>query len=159
MLFRRIAGRSVKDPNSTDTRRLFFTLSPEQRLAIRQKLLQALNGESVSNVRNKVGDAVAAIAEQYTDSGESESAPSVAFEKALNVQTTDFSFFWNIGEPWPELLGVLFQASQSSDTGLRESAFRIFSTTPRIIEKQHEETVVGVFSKGFKDEHISVCLS
>ncbi|EAS32990.3 importin beta-3 subunit [Coccidioides immitis RS] len=131
VLFRRIAGRSVKDPNSADTRRLFFTLVPEQRLAIRQKLLQALNGETVSSVRNKVGDAVAAIAEQYSESG----------------------------EPWPELLGVLFQASQSSDTGLRESAFRIFSTTPQIIEKQHEETVLGVFSKGFKDEHISVRIS
>ncbi|KAI1948004.1 importin subunit beta-3 [Ophidiomyces ophidiicola] len=131
VLFRRIAARSVKDPNSTDSRRLFFTLSPDHRIAIRQKLLQALNGESVSNVRNKVGDAVAAIAEQYTESG----------------------------EPWPELLGVLFQASQSSDTGLRESAFRIFSTTPRVIEKQHEETVLGVFMKGFKDEHISVRIS
>ncbi|WEW55410.1 importin subunit beta-3 [Emydomyces testavorans] len=131
VLFRRIAARSIKDPNTTDSRRLFFTLLPEQRLAIRQKLLQALNSESVSNVRNKVGDAVAAIAEQYTEGG----------------------------EPWPELLGVLFQASQSPDTGLRESAFRIFSTTPRIIEKQHEDTVLGVFSKGFKDEHISVRIS
>jgi hypothetical protein len=61
-----------------------------------------------------------------------------------------------IGEQWPELLGVLFQASQSTDPGLRESAFRIFSTTPGIIQKQHEDMVAGVFSKGFRDENISV---
>lgn len=69
MLFRRIAGRSIKDPNSSDSKRLFFTLTPEQRLAIRQKLLQSLNSESTANVRNKIGDAVAAIAEQYTENG------------------------------------------------------------------------------------------
>jgi hypothetical protein len=60
-------------------------------------------------------------------------------------------------ETWPELLGVLFQASQSADHGLREAAFRIFSVTPGIIEKQHEEMVTSVFSKGFQDENISVC--
>lgn len=42
---------------------------PEQRLAIREKLVQALNGETVANVRNKVGDAVAEIAGQYTENG------------------------------------------------------------------------------------------
>lgn len=62
----------------------------------------------------------------------------------------------NIGESWPELLGVLFQASQSADPGLRDSSFRIFATTPGIIEKQHEEMVHGVFSKGASDENISV---
>lgn len=131
VLFRRISGRSIRDPASGESKRLFFTLFPDQRLAIRQKLLQSLNSEGVENVRNKVGDAVAAIAEQYTDSGEA----------------------------WPELLGVLFQASQSPDSGLRGSAFRIFSATPGIIEKQHEDTVVDVFSKGFKDENISVRIS
>jgi importin-5 len=60
------------------------------------------------------------------------------------------------GEQWPELLGVLFQASQSPEAGVRETAFRIFATTPGIIEKQHEETVLGVFTKGFRDDNISV---
>lgn len=55
------------------------------------------------------------------------------------------------------MLGVLFQASQSPEAGLREAAFRIFSTTPGIIEKSHEDAVVGVFSKGFKDDVVSVC--
>lgn len=65
--------------------------------------------------------------------------------------------FRSIGDQWPELLGVLFHASQSPESaGLRETAFRIFSTTPGIIEKQHEEAVLGVFGKGFKDENIQV---
>lgn len=62
-----------------------------------------------------------------------------------------------LGEQWPELLSVLFQASQSPEAGLRESAFRIFATTPGIIERQHEETVLGVFSKGFRDDNVAVC--
>lgn len=64
-----------------------------------------------------------------------------------------------IGEQWAELLSVLFQASQSPESGLRETAFRIFTTTPGIIEKQHEEAVLAVFTKGFEDENISVSSS
>jgi hypothetical protein len=69
--------------------------------------------------------------------------------------SSDFS---GIGDSWPDLLQILFTASQSPEAGLRETAFRIFTTTPGIIEKQHEDTVLGVFSKGFKDDNISVCL-
>jgi len=62
------------------------------------------------------------------------------------------------GEQWQELLGALFQASQSTDAGQRENAFRIFATTPGIIEKQHEEVVLSAFTKGFEDEDVSVRL-
>lgn len=51
---------------------------------------------------------------------------------------------------------MLFTASQSKDPGQREGAFRIFTTTPGIIEKQHENSVLTVFTKGFKDEAVSV---
>ena len=61
------------------------------------------------------------------------------------------------GENWSELLQVLFVASQSQDAGQREAAFRIFTTTPGIIEKQHEETVMGAFTKGFEDADVTVC--
>ena len=47
-------------------------------------------------------------------------------------------------------------ASQSHDAGQREGAFRIFTTTPGIIEKQHEETVLAAFTKGFEDADIIV---
>ena len=59
-------------------------------------------------------------------------------------------------ESWPELLAALFQASQSPDPSMRECAFRIFATTPGIIEKQHEGVVQEVFSKGFKDSSVDV---
>ncbi|EER43668.1 importin beta-3 subunit [Histoplasma capsulatum H143] len=131
VLFRRISTRSTNVPNTSESKELFFTLSKEQRVAIREKLLESLGSESLAHVRNKIGDAVAEIAGQYADNG----------------------------EQWSELLGVLFQASQSTDPGVRDSAFRIFSTTPGIIEKQHEEMVVGVFAKGFRDENISVRIS
>ena len=63
---------------------------------------------------------------------------------------------WIVGEPWPELLGTLFHASQSTDARQREGAFRIFATTPGIIEKQHEDTVQSAFAKGFKDDDVLV---
>lgn len=89
----------------------------------------------------------------------------------VNTQTMVWGFFHHYkgtlyrltlllqGDSWPELLGVLFQASQSTEPGLREASFRIFTTTPSIIEKQHEDAVLNVFSKGFKDDHIAVCIS
>ena len=51
---------------------------------------------------------------------------------------------------------MLFVSSQSQDPGQRESAFRIFTTTPGIIEKQHEATVLSAFTKGFKDSDVTV---
>jgi hypothetical protein len=48
-------------------------------------------------------------------------------------------------------LGALFQASKSPDASHREGAFRIFTTTPGIIEKQHGEVVKEVFLQGFND--------
>lgn len=63
-----------------------------------------------------------------------------------------------VGESWPELLQALFVASQSPDAGQREGAFRIFTATPGIIEKQHEDTVLGAFTKGFKDSDVIVRL-
>jgi hypothetical protein len=44
----------------------------------------------------------------------------------------------------------------SEEVGQREIAYRIFSTTPGIIEKQHEDTVLQAFTKGLKDADISV---
>ena len=39
---------------------------------------------------------------------------------------------------------------------MRECAFRIFASTPGIIEKQHEGAVQEVFGKGFKDSSVDV---
>ena len=64
-----MSSRLIKETAATESKELFFTLTPEQRLAIREKLLQALNSETVANVRNKIGDAIAEIAGQYTENG------------------------------------------------------------------------------------------
>jgi hypothetical protein len=129
VLFRRIATKTRKDPATGEAKEVFLTLPNEQRVAIREKLVTCLTTESVTDVRKKIGDAVAEVARQYTDNG----------------------------DQWPELLGILFQASQSSESGLRETAFRVFTTTPGVIEQQHEDAVVSVFTKGFEDENIAVC--
>jgi hypothetical protein len=59
-------------------------------------------------------------------------------------------------ESWPELLGALFQLSQAPEADKRETAFRVFVTTPGIIEKQHESTVLEAFNKGFADDAVIV---
>ena len=128
VLFRRIAAKTRKTPDSEEAKELFLALSQQQKLAIRQKLLECFQSEAILLVRHKVGDAVAEIARQYSDND----------------------------ELWSELLQVLFHASQSQNAAQREGAFRIFTATPGIIESQHEEIVLGAFTKGFKDSDIGV---
>jgi importin-5 len=48
---------------------MFLLLSSDVRAAIRSKLLECLAGEQINHVRNKISDAVAEIARQYTDNG------------------------------------------------------------------------------------------
>lgn len=48
---------------------IFLTLEPNQRDVIRTKLLQSLASETNTPVRNKVSDAVAEVARQYTEDG------------------------------------------------------------------------------------------
>lgn len=69
MIFRRIATKTRKDPVTNEAKELFSTLTGEQRLVIRQKLVTCLTGETITDVQKKIGDAVAEIARQYTDNG------------------------------------------------------------------------------------------
>ncbi|KAG5930573.1 hypothetical protein E4U42_006661 [Claviceps africana] len=130
VIFRRIASktRKIEAGNNVD---VFYSLAKDQAIVIRQKLLQTLANESDRTVRNKISDAVAEVARQYTDNNDS----------------------------WPELLGVLFQLSQAPEEDKRENAFRVFKTTPGIIEKQHEETVLQAFQRGFQDDAVTVRLA
>ncbi|KAF7876501.1 hypothetical protein EAF04_001591 [Stromatinia cepivora] len=130
VIFRRIASKSRKtdDNNSIE---LFLTIPKQEAYAIRQKLIEALGLEKSNPVRNKIGDAVAEIAREYSDNG----------------------------EQWPEILGVLSTLSSSQEPGQREIAYRIFSTTPGIIEKQHEDTVLSAFKNGFQDGETEVRLA
>lgn len=64
-----MATKSRKLPGSEDSKELFLSLQPPQKLAIRQKLLECLQAEELPPVRHKIGDAVAEIARQYSDEG------------------------------------------------------------------------------------------
>ncbi|KAF2869193.1 armadillo-type protein [Massariosphaeria phaeospora] len=127
VLFRRQASKPRKTSRDT-TGELFLTLPEEQRDVIRAKLLHCLGTETDPSVRSKIADTVADLGRMHTDEG----------------------------VLWPELLQSLFQASQSNDSAQRMIAFRIFSTTPGLIEKQHEEVVIGAFKGGFGDSETSV---
>jgi hypothetical protein len=48
---------------------MFVSLSQEQAVTIRQKLLEALANEADRTVRNKISDAVADVARQYSENG------------------------------------------------------------------------------------------
>lgn len=63
---------------------------------------------------------------------------------------------WLIGESWTELLIALSHLTRSTEPTQRTAAFRVFATTPDIIEKEHEQAVLGVFQNGFKDPDLSV---
>ena len=147
VLFRRIASKNRKVPNSADSKELFLCLGNNEKNLIRERLLECLANEPMISVRHKVGDAVAEIARQYTDNGRR------CGRRCLLAYAHTIA-----GESWTELLGALFQASHSPDAGQREEAFRIFSTTPGIIETQHESAVLDVFAKGFKDDDVNVRL-
>lgn len=144
VIFRRQSSKPRKTA-SGQTTDLFLTLNPAEREVIRAKLLHCLATETDNSVRGKIGDAVAELARQHTDDG-----------KKLIGFTTFNKFLTGIEIAWPELLGALFQASQSQDPAQRENAFRIFSTTPQIIEKQHEDVVMTAFKGGFADGETSV---
>jgi hypothetical protein len=139
VLFRRMSARTLKEATSGESKEIFLHLSPEARAGIRTKLLQAHAQETKGSVRNKIGDAVAELARQYTD------------EEVMSPDGTR--------DTWPELLGALFQASNSPEAGMRESAFKIFESTPGIIEKQHETAVLEVFNRGIRDPEADVRLA
>lgn len=44
-------------------------IQPPQRIAIRQKLLECFQNETLAQVRHKIGDGIAEVARQYSDDG------------------------------------------------------------------------------------------
>ena len=65
-----MASKARKLPNG-ETVELFLSLPQDQGYVIRSKLLEALGAEGTNAVRNKIGDAVAEIAREYSDSSTS----------------------------------------------------------------------------------------
>ncbi|KAK0830201.1 importin subunit beta-3 [Friedmanniomyces endolithicus] len=134
MLFLGLAEQmqGSQDEGTGEQTETFLQLNAGQRNEIRERLLQGYAGEAKAHVRNKIADAVAEVARQYTE------------ETVMGVDGTR--------DTWPALLNALFQASQAEDSAVRESSFRVLETTPGIIEKQHEDIVLGVFQRGIRDD-------
>ncbi|OTA99321.1 hypothetical protein M426DRAFT_68063 [Hypoxylon sp. CI-4A] len=130
VIFRRIASKTRKSDKG-DNVEIFVSLPVAEASVIRQKLLEALANERDRLVRNKISDAVADVARQYSENN----------------------------EQWPEILAVLFNLSVAPEAGQRETAYRVFATTPGIIEKQHENAVLEAFTRGFKDDSVAVRLA
>ncbi|KAK7739238.1 importin subunit beta-3 [Diatrype stigma] len=130
VIFRRIASKTRKNDKNENTE-IFISLGADSATIIRQKLLETLANETNQTVRNKISDAVADVARQYSESN----------------------------QQWPEILAVLFNLSVAPDAGKRETAYRVFATTPGIIERQHESAVLEAFNRGFKDDSVAVRLA
>lgn len=69
VIFRRISSKSRKN-DKNETVEIFISLSLDQATAIRQKLLETLVNESDRTVRNKISDAVADVARQYSENSQ-----------------------------------------------------------------------------------------
>jgi len=68
VIFRRIASKPRKN-DAGETVDMFISLNKDQAIVIRQKLLECLASEAARQVRNKISDAVAEVARQYTEVG------------------------------------------------------------------------------------------
>src|SRR5688500_18493095 len=66
VIFRRIAQKTRKN-EAGESVDMFVSLSKDQAAVIRQKLLESLGGDFDKSVRNKISDAVAEVARQYTE--------------------------------------------------------------------------------------------
>ncbi|KAA8566653.1 hypothetical protein EYC84_009191 [Monilinia fructicola] len=134
VIFRRIASKSRKiDDNNTIE--LFLAIPKQQAYVIRQKLIEALGLEKSNPVRNKIGDAVAEIAREYSDNGEQwpEILVLTAFKGGFQDNETEVrlaameafaSFFSSLGKKSqlkyyaliPEVLSILPPLKEAQDS-------------------------------------------
>lgn len=54
------------------------------------------------------------------------------------------------------MLQALFQLTQAPEADKRETAYRVFATTPDIIGQDQADAVLLAFQKGFKDDAVNV---
>ncbi|EEQ41298.1 hypothetical protein CLUG_05426 [Clavispora lusitaniae ATCC 42720] len=122
VLFRRVAIRSPKELSSISDRTI-GVLDESLRQPIRTILLQGFASEQPSQVRRKLADAISEVAKE-------DSSPKGT---------------------WPDLVPAILQAAHNPDASFRESAFRILSASPDIIEKEYINEILPIFNSGFAD--------
>lgn len=122
VLFRRIAIRSPKDFGSV-TERTFNILPKTLKDQIKSTLLIGFRSDISSLVRRKVADAISEVARDDID----------------------------VKNSWPDLLPTLFDAASCPNNSLRESAFRVFASSPEVIDISLVDLALPIFNAGFED--------
>lgn len=130
VLFRRIAIKSPKEITSVTDRMIGVISEPAKRL-IRNIFLQGFSSPQSNQVRHRLSDAISEVAKE-------DASPKGS---------------------WNELIPALFQATQSSDPSFRESAFRVFSSAPELIDRTLLNEILPVFNAGFQDGDDAVRIS
>jgi hypothetical protein len=123
VLFRRIAIKSPKDLNSV-TDRTIGVIDDKYKQQIRTILLAGFLTNQSNQTRHKLSDAISEVAKED-----------------VSPHGT-----------WNELIPALFSAATSSDASLRESAFRVFTSAPELLDKSFINDMLPVFSGGFDDQ-------
>ena len=122
VLFRRVAIKSPKELASV-TDRTIGVISEPVRQQIRSILLRGFASQQTNQVRHKLSDAISEVAKE-------DASPQGS---------------------WNELIPALFEATRNTDPSFRESAFRVFSSAPELIDKSYLDLVLPIFNSGFED--------
>lgn len=130
VLFRRTAIRSPREINNISDRTI-GVLDEDSKRQIRSILLQGFVSDQSVLVRHKIADAISEVAKE-------DGSP--------------------IGS-WPDLNPAILQAATNPDASFRESAFRILSTSPEIIESSPGNDVLSIFNNGFCDDNDEVVIA
>ncbi|KAI5960216.1 PSE1 [Candida pseudojiufengensis] len=127
VLFRRIAIKSPKELSSV-TDRTIGVMSEPAKQQIRSILLHGFSAQQSNQVRHKLSDAISEVSKED-----------------VSPQGT-----------WNELIPALFEAAKNPDPSFRESAFRVFSASPELIDQSYINDVLPIYNAGFEDENDEV---
>ncbi|CAK9435939.1 uncharacterized protein LODBEIA_P05510 [Lodderomyces beijingensis] len=127
VLLRRLAIKSPKELSSV-TDRTIGVISDGAKQQIRSTLLQGFGSQQSNSVRHKLSDAISEVSK-------SDCSPPGS---------------------WNELIPALFAAAKNPDPSFRESAFRVFSASPELVDQSYINEVLPVYNAGFEDENDDV---
>lgn len=134
VLLRRLSLKCPKNATSVTDRNIAHIEEPI-REHIRNILLQGFVSQQSNTTRHKLCDVISEVAKE-------DSSPQGS---------------------WPQLIPALFEATLNPDASFRESAFRVFSAAPELIDKSHLNQVSSIFVTAFEDDNddvrIAACLA